>query len=46
VTINEAIRRISGAPRAIVECHLETLAILGEVRPLEGGRYAAVLAAA
>lgn len=46
VTVEEAVARFAGAPRAIVARHLETLAILGEVRVLEGGRYAAGLVAA
>lgn len=41
VSIDEAATRFRGAPRAIVLRHLETLAILGEVRALEDGRYAA-----
>lgn len=46
VTVDEVVRRFAGAPRAIVARHLETLVILGEVRPLADGRYAAALVAA
>jgi hypothetical protein len=46
VTVDEATTRFAGASKAIVARHLETLAILGEVRPLAGGRYAAALVAA
>lgn len=46
ISVDEVTARLAGAPRAIVARHLETLAILGEVRPLAGGRYAAALVAA
>lgn len=46
VTVEEATAQFSGASRAIVERHLDTLAILGELRTLAGGRCAASLAAA
>ena len=45
-SVDDALRRFSGAPRAIVARHLETLDILGEVRLVAGDRYAAALAAA
>ena len=35
-----------GAPRSLVERHLGTLALMGEVQELGGGRYAAALVAA
>jgi hypothetical protein len=44
LTVDEAVRRLTGAPRAIVLRHLETLANLGEVLELEGGRYGVALA--
>jgi len=46
ISVDDAMRRFTGAPRAIVGRHLESLAILGEVRPVAGGRYTAALAAA
>jgi hypothetical protein len=39
ITVDEATQRFAGAPRAIVARHFETLAILGEVQPLDGARY-------
>lgn len=41
ITADEAVKRFSGAKRDLVERHLETLAILGEVQHLKDGRYAA-----
>jgi hypothetical protein len=46
VSVDEATSRFAGAPKAIVARHLETLAILGELRAIEGGRYSAALVAA
>lgn len=40
VSIEEAMQRLAGAKRDIVHRHLETLAMLGEVRDVGGGRYA------
>jgi hypothetical protein len=40
VSIEEAVQRLIGAKREIVGRHLETLAMLGEVREVGGGRYA------
>jgi hypothetical protein len=40
VSIEEAVQRLMGAKRDIVGRHLETLAMLGEVRDVGGGRYA------
>jgi hypothetical protein len=40
VSIEEAVKRLVGAKRDIVGRHLETLAMLGEVRDVGGGRYA------
>lgn len=40
VSIEEAVQRFVGAKRDIVHRHLETLAMLGEVREVGGGRYA------
>jgi hypothetical protein len=40
VSIEEAMQRLVGAKRDIVHRHLETLAMLGEVRDVGGGRYA------
>ncbi|HNV75967.1 MAG TPA: hypothetical protein PKH96_14910, partial [Gemmatimonadaceae bacterium] len=41
ITVEAALKRFTGAKRELVERHLETLAILGEVQRLEDGRYAA-----
>ncbi len=40
VSIEEAVQRLVGAKRDIVHRHLETLAMLGELRDVGGGRYA------
>jgi hypothetical protein len=40
LSIEEAVHRLVGAKREIVHRHLETLAMLGEVRDVGGGRYA------
>jgi hypothetical protein len=40
LSIEEAVQRLVGAKRDIVHRHLETLAMLGEVRDVGGGRYA------
>ena len=45
LSVEEAVRRLAGARRDIVARHLETLAILGEVREVERGRYAVTAAA-
>ena len=37
--IEKAVQRLVGAKRDIVHRHLETLALLGEVRDVGGGRY-------
>lgn len=44
VSVEEAVARLRGAPTAIVARHLETLELLGEVRAVDGGRYAALAA--
>lgn len=41
VSIDAAMGRFVGAKRDLVERHLETLAILGEVQRMEDGRYVA-----
>lgn len=41
ITVDAALGRFTGAKRDLIERHLETLAILGEVQRLEDGRYAA-----
>ena len=41
ITVEEAASRFVGARRDLVERHLETLAILGEVVALEGKKYTA-----
>jgi hypothetical protein len=41
LSVDEAVRRFGGAKREIVARHLETLAILGELREVAAGRYAA-----
>ena len=40
VSVEESVQRLVGAKRDIVGRHLETLAMLGEVRDVGGGRYA------
>lgn len=40
LSVDDAVRRFSGARRDIVHRHLETLALLGEVRTTTDGRYA------
>lgn len=42
-SVEEAVGLFAGAPAAIVQRHLETLAILGEVREVGGGRFAGAL---
>lgn len=42
ITVGEAIAQLTGATAVIVTRHLETPAILGEVRALPEGRFAAV----
>ena len=42
-TVEEAVAHFAGGPAAIVRQHLKTLAILGEVREVEGGRFAGAL---
>lgn len=44
LTVGEAVTQFKGARRELVVRHLETLAILGEVRATEGGRYSAAAA--
>jgi hypothetical protein len=44
VSIEEAMQRLVGAKRDIVGRHLETLAMLGEVRDVGSGRYAVAAA--
>ena len=46
LSAEQAAARFAGAKREIVSRHLETLAIMGEVQQMEGGRYAAVAVAA
>jgi hypothetical protein len=43
VSVDEATLRFDGARREMVARHLETLAILGELRDVGGGRYAAAV---
>lgn len=40
MSVDDAVRRLAGARRDIVHRHLETLALLGEVRVAGDGRYA------
>ena len=40
LSVDDAVRRLSGSRRDIVHRHLETLALLGEVRTTSDGRYA------
>ena len=40
LSVDDAMQRLSGARRDIVHRHLETLALLGEVRTTTDGRYA------
>jgi hypothetical protein len=42
VSVDEAVAKYIGAPRDIIARHLETLALLGEVRATENGRFAIV----
>ena len=42
VTVDQAVAAFDGAPRARVERHLETLALMGEVGVDEEGRYGVV----
>jgi hypothetical protein len=44
LSIEEAVRRLVGAKKELVHRHLETLAMLGEVRDVGGGRYAVAAA--
>lgn len=41
INVDAAVKRFSGAKRDLIERHLESLAILGEVQRLDDGRYAA-----
>lgn len=41
LSVDDATKHFAGAKREIVSRHLETLAILGEVRELGDGRYGA-----
>ena len=41
VTVDEAAGHFARAPRDLVQRHLETLAIIGELRVVGDGRYAA-----
>lgn len=43
VSVDDAVAHFPSSPKAIVARHLETLAILGEVRVLGGQRYGAAL---
>jgi hypothetical protein len=45
LSVDDAMARFNGAKRVIVARHLETLAILGEVRELADGMYGAAAAA-
>ena len=45
LSVDDAMARFNGAKREIVARHLETLAILGEVRVLADGMYGAAAAA-
>lgn len=42
LSVDHAVRHFTGARRELVERHLETLAILGEIREVEPGLYSAV----
>jgi hypothetical protein len=42
LSVDHAVRHFTGAKRELVERHLETLAILGEIREVEPGLYSAV----
>lgn len=46
ISVDDAAARFAGAPKTIVARHLETLAILGEVQELDGGRYGVAAAVA
>ena len=39
ISVDDAVRRFTGAKRDIVERHLETLRLLGELQRDEDGRY-------
>lgn len=41
INVDAAVKRFSGAKRDLIERHVETLAILGEVQRLDDGRYSA-----
>ena len=40
ISVDDAVRHFQGARREIIARHLETLAILGELRAVEPDRYA------
>jgi hypothetical protein len=46
VSVDDAVARFAGATSVIVARHLDTLAHLGQVLQLDGGRYTVVLVAA
>jgi hypothetical protein len=45
ISVDDAVKRFTGAKRDIVERHLETLKLLGELRLAEDGRYGVPVAA-
>ena len=45
ISVEEAVKRFTGAKRDIVERHLETLALLGELQRGDDGRYGVPVAA-